>query len=246
MAARTLSELKTAFRAACEQRGINPETGPTGYQVAQLRAEQRRAAFVESNWWKDHELWLDSYPHASTVEHAALWNIFSEAYSCTLTFLIGDIDQDYTPFVDLPLRDLHARRGEHLIWVELENGRITGVIRAMDAPGASIAMEETVGYSKMTLPQKHAVLRRMQGETYAQIAEALDEQSSTIAYWVKNYFAENEAAGIALYQPPSKRVGAETRAAALEMHAEGRTPGEIAHKLGVSKNTVRDWIKKYA
>lgn len=246
MAARNLSEIKAAFLTACKKRGVDPETGATGYQVVELRAEQRRAAFVESNWWKDHELWLDSYPHVSTVEHAALWNIFSEAYSCTLTFLIGDIEQDYTPFVDLPLRDLHARRGEKLVWVELENGRIAGVIEAMDGPGASIAMEETVGYAEMTIRQKYAVLRRMQGETYAQIAEALDEHSSTITYWVKNYFAENEAAGIALYQPPSQRVGAETRAAALEMHAEGRTPGEIAHRLGISKSVVRDWIKKYA
>lgn len=70
---------KRRWRDLCAQTGIDPVEGATAYQVANLKAERRKAE-PRSCWWaSDSTLWEESPPYHSTVEEAALYQVFSDA-----------------------------------------------------------------------------------------------------------------------------------------------------------------------
>jgi hypothetical protein len=81
-------DYRKQFRAACARRGIDPLYGASGYQVANLRAEQRRAEWKAAQqrgwgqvaWWQKHELWLNCPPYRSETEQEAIWQVFRQAY----------------------------------------------------------------------------------------------------------------------------------------------------------------------
>lgn len=74
-----LEAFKRAWRERCAEHGIDPVEGATGYQVANLRAERRKAE-PKSCWWaEDAALWYEAYPYRSDVEEAALWQVFYDA-----------------------------------------------------------------------------------------------------------------------------------------------------------------------
>lgn len=80
---------KRAWRAACEQYGIDPEEGATGYQVANLLAERRKAA-PRSQWWADDDqMWAYAPPYISEVEEAAIYSVFEQAYFISLARELG-------------------------------------------------------------------------------------------------------------------------------------------------------------
>jgi hypothetical protein len=82
------------FRAACARRGIDPVSGSSVYQAANIRAEQQKAAARQAlcaavqrdggAWWQTPELWLDETPCRSTVEEGAFARLFRAALIAAL------------------------------------------------------------------------------------------------------------------------------------------------------------------
>lgn len=67
--------------AGClQQHGIDPVEGATSYQVANLRAERRKAE-PRSLWWAEDDLmWAYAPPYISEVEEAVFFSMFEQAY----------------------------------------------------------------------------------------------------------------------------------------------------------------------
>lgn len=74
------SEFVRGFRAACALRGIDPQEGSTIYQAVLVRAEQARAAYQPSSWWRQHERWQGSMTYRNELEEGVIWNLFLESY----------------------------------------------------------------------------------------------------------------------------------------------------------------------
>jgi hypothetical protein len=74
-----LEAFKRAWREKCAQHGIDPVEGATGYQVANLLAERRKAA-PKSDWWTDDDaMWYHAPPYRSYVEELAVWLVYDAA-----------------------------------------------------------------------------------------------------------------------------------------------------------------------
>lgn len=128
------------YRQRCAQLGVDPVEGATSYVVAQIRAEQHKAAHVEDLWWRDYALWTDSPPHRSDVEEEALARVFRLAFAHVAQLVAGQARQreilrqqwrrqDSTT----SLRQLLAGRGEKLVWLETYDGNTTSVVMPLDS-----------------------------------------------------------------------------------------------------------------
>ena len=98
------------FRAACLQRGIDPQRGATSFQVVHWHSAQRAgAARGGARWWRHHTLWLAAPPYRSVVEEAAIWNLFMEGYGREMKSYAEAMRRRR---MRMPLRELHERQAE--------------------------------------------------------------------------------------------------------------------------------------
>lgn len=130
------------FRQRAVLLGIDPVAGATSYDIARIRADQRRAAHVDDHWWRDYALWTDSAPHRSDTEEQALYLVFREAFTWVGRLVAGQTrqrdrlqrkwrDQDATT----SLRELLARRGDRLVWIDALDGSATSAVVPVLAEG---------------------------------------------------------------------------------------------------------------
>lgn len=112
---------RARYRAICDHYHADPDVGINSYQLVDRRARQRRerAVLPDLNWWKHPDLWLTPIYFHSSVEHAAIWGLFQDAY-----VYVVDRRIDH----DIPLRELLARRGDQLNWVDLGDGSLRGIV----------------------------------------------------------------------------------------------------------------------
>lgn len=92
---------KTAFRTACQQRGIDPLSGASVYQAANISAEHRKAekraqAQAERDsqygaWWTKPEKWLDFPPDHSDIERIVFAHLLQVALRLSLMQLQSEM-----------------------------------------------------------------------------------------------------------------------------------------------------------
>lgn len=66
------AEFKTRYRAACAKWDIDPEVGPTSYQVALVKAEsmkQARARRARENPWRGGNVTIETWPRPVVSQH---------------------------------------------------------------------------------------------------------------------------------------------------------------------------------
>jgi transposase-like protein len=78
-----------------------------------------------------------------------------------------------------------------------------------------------------------------QGISVGRIAKRFGKDPSTISYWMKKYGLESP------YAEKHSAKGGIERETLEELVEQGMTIAEIAQEVGLSKGTVRHWLKRY-
>lgn len=116
------------YRAACEANAVNPATG-------------NPAAWDDPHWWANPALWTESGRNHSSTEAAALANVAAQARrlanapepEALETRMAREFRQIVREVLSeeraaLPLRELHARRGAKIEYVDIGAGNICAVL----------------------------------------------------------------------------------------------------------------------
>lgn len=116
------------YRAACEANAVDPATG-------------NPAAWDDPHWWANPALWTESGRNHSSTEAAALANVAAQARrlanapepEALETRMAREFRQIVREVLSeeraaLPLRELHARRGAKIEYVDIGAGNICAVL----------------------------------------------------------------------------------------------------------------------
>ena len=116
------------YRAACEAQAVDPATG-------------NPAAWDDPHWWANPALWTESGRNHSSTEAAALASIAAQARrlanapepEALETRMAREFRQIVREVLSeeraaLPLRELHARRGAKIEYVDIGAGNICAVL----------------------------------------------------------------------------------------------------------------------
>ena len=116
------------YRAACEANAVSPATG-------------NPAAWDDPHWWANPALWTESGRNHSSTEAAALASIAAQARrlanapepEALETRMAREFRQIVREVLSeeraaLPLRELHARRGAKIEYVDIGAGNICAVL----------------------------------------------------------------------------------------------------------------------
>lgn len=116
------------YRAACEAQAVDPATG-------------NPAAWDDPHWWANPALWTESGRNHSSTEAAALANVAAQARRLANApepeALETRMAREFRQIVrevlseertSLSLREIHARRGAHIEYVDIGAGNICAVL----------------------------------------------------------------------------------------------------------------------
>ena len=116
------------YRAACEANAVDPATG-------------NPAAWDDPHWWANPALWTESGRNHSSTEAAALADVAAQARrlanapepEALETRMAREFRQIVREVLSeeraaLPLRELHARRGAKIEYVDIGAGNICAVL----------------------------------------------------------------------------------------------------------------------
>lgn len=116
------------YRAACEAQAVDPATG-------------NPAAWDDPHWWANPALWTETGRNHSSTEAAALANVAAQARrlanapepEALETRMAREFRQIVREVLSeeraaLPLRELHARRGAKIEYIDIGAGNICAVL----------------------------------------------------------------------------------------------------------------------
>lgn len=129
-----LRRFLAGYRAGCEAQGLDPATGnPREWAAVRSEADPR--------WWADPALWAEGGRNHSSTEAAALANVAAQARrlanapepEALETRMAREFRQIVREVLSeeraaLPLRELHARRGAKIEYVDIGAGNICAVL----------------------------------------------------------------------------------------------------------------------